>query len=477
MGEIKRKKILLLRLTPPVYMKSQHPIGLRPPYTLKYIESLLINERAFSVRFIDQRITYLSLEDILRLIKEWLPDVLVVSVSTLELTVTVGLCKKIKESHFGKNIFIIGVGQEVAYGSKQENISKGIFDLALAGEAEIEAVSVIKDLSKDASFAEIGANRIATNPESELFQVSNLDALPFPVYDRTSLGRYRPVYPIKTRKRLTWGHILSSRGCPHECIFCSNIMRESYGKKFRSRSPKNVVDEIEYLMKAGANMIIFDDDNFTSSANHVRGICEEIIARRLRVNWVAHARVDEVNRDLLKLIRESGCVLLRYGIESGSERVIGILRKTKNYSKWIDECRSAVGETKSLGISVACLFILGSPGETQDELLQSIKLARELLPDIIQVAYFTAFPGSRAHSLFKSVYSLNSEKMYHYDVPRVNVSGMDDKELGKAQVLFYRSFLLDPYFLCRHFFKYAGFYLANPDMFLRLFRIVKHIKI
>jgi anaerobic magnesium-protoporphyrin IX monomethyl ester cyclase len=252
-------------------------------------------------------------------------------------------------------------------------------------------------------------------------------------------------------------------------------MRESYGKKFRTRAPANVIDEMEYLIKLGANIIIFDDDNFTTSENHIRGICEEIKKRNLHIKWVAHSRVDEVNPSLLKLMKDAGCTLLRFGVESGSEKIIKILGKTNDARDWLRKCREVIRQAKSLGISVACLFIVGSPEETYKDFISSIEFSKSLSPDIVQIAYFVAFPGSKIYQQSKEKCGVDSLDIYHYGLPSSNLSKMSSDELKRAQSLFYRSFLIRPRFLIKHFFDYGYFYIKNPEIFLKLSRITKQI--
>jgi len=251
-------------------------------------------------------------------------------------------------------------------------------------------------------------------------------------------------------------------------------MRESYGKIIRRRSAGNIVDEMESLLKSGVNIFTFDDDNFTTSAEHVRAICEEIISRRLQLKWIAHARVDEVSPYLLKKMKEAGCVLLRFGIESGSERILKILDKTSSPSTWLKKSADAVQQAGDTGISTACLFIIGSPTETKEDIFRSIRFAINLSPDIIQVAYFTPFPGSMAHKLYRrELEGTPLSGIYHYNSPLVNLSGMGNDELKKIQVLFYKKFLMRPVFLIRHFLNYKAFYLSNPCSLFKLLSIIK----
>ena len=124
--------------------------------------------------------------------------------------------------------------------------------------------------------------------------------------------------------------------------------------------------------------------------------------RHLKIKWIAHARVDNITPSLLKLMKEAGCILLRFGIESGSRRIIDILKKRDSDIDWIETSRAVFKNSREEGISTAALFIIGSPSESQSEIESSLKLAKELEPDFIQVHFFTPYVGSAAYEQYKS---------------------------------------------------------------------------
>jgi len=171
---------------------------------------------------------------------------------------------------------------------------------------------------------------------------------------------------------------------------------------------------------------------------------------------------------------QSGCVLIRVGIESGNKRILDLLEKTNKKGAWFEKSRKIVKAAQSSGISVAGLFMVGSPTETKEEMLESIEFAKKLAPDIIQVSYFTPFPGTKAYDRYKDkLPDLKTEDLYHYNIPKFNLSAMSDEDLKNAQRLFYRRFLLRPSFIMKHLINNFLFYLANREILLRLLRSVK----
>jgi len=471
------QRIMLLRLIPKVYEKSNHPVGYRPSYQLKYIEALLMEQSGYSIDYIDQQITNASIDDIEERIDQRRPHVVVFDVTTLNTETSGILCKKISERADLKGIICIGVGQEVSADVVKFRTKYPHYSICLAGEAEQEVVSTVEKFKQGSSIEELKKYYKENQLESRLWTVKGLDGLPFLHFDEESLRAYNFVYPLRLAKKLIWGHMITSRGCPHPCMFCSQLMRESYSTKMRYRSASLVVDEMEHLLDLGANIIAFDDDNFTVSDKHVRSICNEILKKGLKVKWIIHGRLDELDESLLKLMGESGCTLIRVGIESGNKRILKLLEKTKKNDAWFEKSEEIVRSAQSYGISIAGLFMVGSPTETKEEMLETIEFAKKLALDIIQVSYFTPFPGTKAYDLYKDkIPNLKTEDMYHYNIPKFNISGMSNDDLKNAQKLFYRKFLLRPSFIVNHFFKNFLFYLANRDIFLRLLKSLAKFK-
>jgi len=148
----------------------------------------------------------------------------------------------------------------------------------------------------------------------------DLDSIPFPAR-RLPFDRYTVL-----NERAIIGSIITSRGCPFNCIFCSSSL--FYGRLYRARSPKNVVDEVEDLVqKYGLKYVEFIDDTMTVNKGRAESIARKIIKRRLDVSWGFGSRVDLVNEDMLRLFKRAGCGVFYMGIESGSDRIIKALKK------------------------------------------------------------------------------------------------------------------------------------------------------
>ena len=224
--------------------------------------------------------------------------------------------------------------------------------------------------------------------------IQDLDALPFPArHLYPPLSEYRPV-PASFIK-LPLGHIMTSRGCPYQCIFCD---RKIFGNSFRARSPKNVVDELEELINVhGAKEIKFFDDTFTLDKKRVLEIFKEMKRRNLKFPWSCLTRVNHVDAELLKEMKTAGCWQISYGLESGDQRMLNIMKKGTT----VEQNRNAVIWAKKTGLNVRAFFVLGMPGETPESLKKTVEFAKSLPIDIVTFYSVTLYPGNELYEMAK----------------------------------------------------------------------------
>ena len=321
------------------------------------------------------------------------------------------------------------------------------------------------------------SGRSSTNiftSEGRRFSVEEPDRLPFPTYTQEELNAYRSIFPVRVPKRVVWGYLIATRGCPHSCMFCSEVMRVSTGKRLRNRSAASVADEMEHLARQGVNICSFQDDSFSASRRFVQSLCEELIARKSKMPWMARVRVDELSYALLDLMKKAGCVMLGLGVESGSERIIEIIKKQQGSKPWLELCRQAFGWTRALGIGTNAYYVLGNPTETREEIEQTIRFALELNSDSIQVHFYTPYPGSAAWEEYRDqLAECDPAAMFHYAKPSFSLAAVSPEELVTIRSQFYRRYLFRPGFALGHFMRYWAFYLHNPDILWRLLGIRK----
>lgn len=468
MSKIKQN-ILLIR--PPsgifkdyMFHRLPHPRCLEPPHLLKYLQALLL-DKGYQVKLVDGYIDLLNQKLLLKLFREVEYNFCVFSGTTHTVSILLSLAKVVK--NINPEIIVFAVGQHATYKPQDFIFKNSPIDYILKGEYEIEALNLIEKLSKDYSLKSTEEISYKGENNQPVNLIDDLDNLPFPCFTKRELNKYKFFFPLPIAKKVTWGHILTNRGCPHGCIFCSQIFRKTFGKVVRYRSPENIVDEMELLKKKGVNVIIISDDDFTIPSYQVKNVCNEIIRRNLSINWVAHSRVDEVNNELLKIMGKAGCVFLRFGIESGCRRVISMLKKTKHSDEWSERAINVFKLCKEYGISTVACFIIGSPDETEEEIRESIGLAKKLKPDVIQVHFFTPYPGSEVFEFYKDkMEGSQREGWYHYLGKGFTPSKLSNSRLIELQSNFYAEIFFNFSYLKNHLKKYFIFYLLNFDILL-----------
>ena len=181
--------------------------------------------------------------------------------------------------------------------------------------------------------------------------------------------------------------MFTSRGCPFQCLFCN---RPQLGKVFRARSAKNVVDEMEECGKMGIQEIFIYDDTFGVDRQRILDICKEINKRDLSIAWDIRTRVNTVDKEVLKALKQAKCQRIHYGVEAGTQKILNILRKGIT----LKQAEEAFRITKEVGIQTVAYFMIGSPTETKEDILQTIKFMKKINPDYTHIAITTPFPAT-----------------------------------------------------------------------------------
>ncbi len=474
--------VLLLRVSSAVDKNADHPQFFDPPYPLKYLQAGLRNRSDATVHFLDCWIHPMGTPQLLDWISDIRPDTVVISASSFDIDVAAEVTGALKR--WASPPLVIGVGQghylsdDAPLGAEHLHVAYNAgCDAVILGEPEEEFFRlfdwILRDGVEDPGWRE-HYRRAFT--EEKRFVVNDPDGLPFPSYTPEELKDYKSIFPVRVNKQVVWGYLIATRGCPHGCVFCSEVMRVSTGKKIRSRSAANVADEMEHLARLGVNVCSFQDDSFSANRRFVRELCEELIRRGSTMPWMARVRVDEVDHEVIALMQRAGCILLGLGVESGSVRIIERMHKTNKPELWMERCRSAFGAARRLGVGTHAYYVIGNPTETREEIDQTIRFALELNSDSIQVHYYTPYPGSAAWAQMKEdAPDYDFTKMFHYSTPIFTMADVSVEELVRLRSEFYKRYLFRPLFAVRHLYLYAGFYWRNPDVFQSLAGVRKII--
>jgi len=229
--------------------------------------------------------------------------------------------------------------------------------------------------------------------------VQDLDTTGFPAWDLLAPNTYPPAPQGTFTKRLPVAPIIVTRGCPFDCTFCAaNIMA---GKRLRYRSATLVVDEIELLYeKYGVREIHIEDDNFSLNQKMVQKLCQELIRRNIDVSWACPngLRLDSLNRELIQLMEKAGCYSIAVGIEAGTQRTLDRMKKRLKLEA-VREKLTMIRNSSSLKITG--FFMIGYPGETREEIKQTINYSLQLDIDKVNFGAFMPLPGTESYQLLK----------------------------------------------------------------------------
>ena len=242
--------------------------------------------------------------------------------------------------------------------------------------------------------------------------VKDLDAIPFPSYDEFNLDEYLGLPETNERAAA----IITSRGCPHRCLYCS--ASKFWKQKWRPRSAKNVLDEIEWLYKDyRVKNFIFFDDNFTVRKARAIEICQGIIERNLNINWVAESHVTHINKELLSWMKKSGCYRIDYGVESGSPKILRNIKKGQT----VEQIEKAFKLSHDVGIRPRAYLMVGNPGEDEVTINETIQLMKKIEPyDAPSGQILWVLPDTEIYELAKSKglisdeHWLQSDSMVYY---------------------------------------------------------------
>lgn len=397
--------------------------------TFLCIAAAVLEKDNHNVSIIDSLATNQTQEDFLSDVLNFNPDIIVIESSTASLKIDISISKILKKLTRSKIIF---TGPHVS--ARPEDVLNEEIDFCIIGEYEYALRELAKGIEQNSDIEKITG--IAFYKNGDLINtgrrelISNLDELPFPAFHLVDMKKYYTpfsrVYPA--------AEVITSRGCPFKCIFClwPQVLYNSSGVRFRSA--KNVVDEIEILHKKyGNNGIYFNDDTFTISKKHVLGICEEMKKRNLTLPWACFGHIKNLinAEDLLQRMKESGCRLIKFGIESGSQKILNNIKKEIT----LEQIKEVVRLVKKAGIGVHCAFLIGLPGETRETVEETVNLSRELKLNSLVFAIATPYPGTKFYEMAEKKGWIEVSDWTKYDgnlFPVIHTDGLTNKEIKEA---------------------------------------------
>ena len=276
--------------------------------------------------------------------------------------------------------------------------------------------------------------KTALTPDRPLLE--SLDDLPIPKQHLLPLDKYRMPF---LGSRYVW--VLTNRGCPYSCTYCFEGV--VWGKSVRYRSAASFYKELEYLAQHNVRNILFLADLFTFDKKGVKELCELIIKNGLKVRWTCNSRVDTIDEEQARLMKQAGCWLIAFGIESGSQKVLDNVKKDAK----VEDATRSINMCHRLGIKTWGYFIIGLPGENKQTVRETIDFAKSIPLDI--ALFHVAMPYAGTEFYFQSVANgwLNTNDWKHFDMNDSAVVGYDDfsaQDILKATKQAFREFYFRP---------------------------------
>jgi anaerobic magnesium-protoporphyrin IX monomethyl ester cyclase len=369
------------------------------------------------------------------------PDVVGVTSATLTYKPALEIVKTAKEAL--PNCLLILGGPHVTVLDEQTLNEAPEADIIVRGEgeqtmlelADLVSRSDLKNIQEVEGITFRRNDKIVRNKDRAFIQ--NLDELPHPAYEHFQLSKYK----LSGKMYLP---IITSRGCPFQCTFC--LASKMCGKRFRTRSPKKVVDELEWLRDVhGADVFAFYDDTFTFDTKRAYEICEEMRNRGFDLPWDCRTRVDRISTEILSKMRDTNCQLIHFGVESGSQKMLSAIKKGTT----VEQNERAIRWAKEVGISVAISVVVGYPGETAAMLKQTFDFIRKTGPDYVYVCQAIPYPGTELFDLLRELGWEVSTEWSHYDEQSQVFKNplLSPQKIEEMRGTFYNQFFSPSYFL------------------------------
>ena len=397
-----------------------------PPLGLGYIASVLEQE-GYSVKILDASLERKGTDEVLADIATYRPDIVGIMVLTVLYPRAKEVVQRVKRE-FPQIVTVAG-GTHVSV-LPEETLRDMEPDYIVVGEGEVTFLELVRALESQGNTGDIAGvgsiNNGVVKVNSRRDLIADLDEIPFPA---RHLMKFKEYFV----NRWTWiirpgTTILTSRGCSFSCDFCANV--SLWRRKYRQRSPQNVISEMVYLYdNFGIKSISFCDALFTANKAWIRELCREIVNTGIDFTWSCEAHVATLDRETMEIMRSSGCRALEIGVESGNELILASMNKGST----IPQVIKIFSLAKELNFGLVAFVIFGYIGETEDTAKQTIDLANRLNPDSISYMVATPFPGTDFRKKAAERKLITSDNWQDYD--SFSTAAMRTETLSGADLL------------------------------------------
>lgn len=439
------------------------------PLGISYVAAAL-EQAGYNVEILDLNVDRMNDRDLQRRVKN--ADIVGITGMITEYQQVLNFIDTVKQGNRDSRVIL---GGPLATTLPRELLQASQADFVVIGEGErtiVDLVSAIKHgdgFSKIKGIAYRNGNQIIITEPAE--PIADLDTIPFPARHLLDMKRYIKNHfesfglKIKGFGKIKSTNLITSRGCPYNCTFCFKGM---WGYKWRGRSPRNIVEEMEFLyQRHGVNGFFFNDDTFVLNRNRVFEFCHLLTRKGLDTVWYCNGRVNLMTKELLKAMYNAGCRGAAYGIESGNQQILDSMKKDIT----LDQVRDVVKWTKEAEINVSGYFMLGMPGETRETIRETIALAKELELDFYGFSMVTPLPGTELYTavleqgLIQA--DMTSLKEWGFYVNANLTQDCTDDDLVAFKNEVFREFTLK---------KFGEYYLLNPSFVKGMAKVLLSIR-
>ncbi|MFH1061444.1 MAG: radical SAM protein [Candidatus Omnitrophota bacterium] len=440
-------------------------ILIQEPINLAYLAAFL-NLNGFQAEIWDFEVEPFSLEILAKKIAA--NNISIVGITSMTPTVNnahklAAIIKKINP-----NITTIAGGAHVSAIPEQSLAEFPAFDYLVLREGEIALLKLCQSLRDEKSPEHINGIAFSRNGNIYINQpaedIEDLDQLPFPDRGLLNRGLYKNIYAagIDTcGKKPTV--VFTSRGCSQDCTFCA--VKKTSGPKVRFRSAENVIAELALCKEMGYNHITFEDTNLSLNRERFIQICTGL--KELDLTWDCQTKVSLIDQQLILIMKQSGCLKIAYGVESGSPKMLKLMKKNIT----LEQIKQAFKLTHEAGIVACAFFILGShPEETDQDIKLTEQLIKQIKPDVFQLGIICPYPGTeiyrvmREYGLIKEI-NWNKFNFMHSQAPW-GTKYVTAQQLIKYQKQIYTSYLFSWHFILFFFRK-----MLNPKQLPQLCKL------
>ena len=451
---VKMKTLLL-------YPRFNEKVPFRVPLGIAYIAAYLKKE-GFPF-FLREGAFYRTIKDFQKDLLKNKPDILGISASSFTIKKAMMYTKAAKEVLPGIKV-VFGGPHSCVY--PKETLKQEEIDFIIYGEGEITFLELVKALSFKQQLSSVlglgykkGKKIVINKPRPFL----DMDSRPLPLRSELLMEKYlsaKPTMPLPYPST----DVEASRGCFGNCLFCQPVLRKMFGPKVRNRNVKELVDEIDYLVKKykvrGINL---GTDEPVVYRKWTRAFCREMIKRKVKVKITVSSRVDTIDLVTMKMMKRAGFINLSFGVESLSQDILNTFRKGIN----VEKIKNAFKLSQQVGICGRANLMVGSPGESKESIQRVIDFIKESKPDLIYLSATTPTPGSDLFDYAKEHKMLTTsdfDKYEAFDVGYMKMKNFSNEDIYESIQKIARAYKIE---LIKYF--------INPVMFVKKFYLFKEI--